>query len=471
MGQRDGSQVSIVAAGEQADPRTLPAGRRIGQRHVELQRRRSGTLAAGRILRSQRIHSTVDRCRSGRAPALWPQARRRSTDSRQARQIAASGSLTSWPTRSSTISTSVSQPRRTGRRVERPRRSAARSSRRTAPGGSPNADIREKRSSPLAPRVSARIELSAEFGGLGLRFSAKLRAVEELAKHDFAFAFALVNHHNALQRIAHSAPAIARRLVPRMLTWRTDRLLGLYRAWARQRSGGARDLGPASRRRLDPRRPKVLDHERGGGRRRHRAGADRPGQRSGRHRLVCRRGRAARLRAASPMNMLHVAFAMGVGGFRLENYFADDEALVAPPGAGFKQSLSGINGARAYVAAMCAGMLDSALDEAVRGASTRHAFGQPVIDFQGLRWSLVDAETDLAALRLLAYRAAAQIDEGIQCRGSGRASQEIRRRPGPGTRGCLRSGFGRSRTARRCPADAASGGLPRSPASPTARPR
>ena len=35
-----------------------------------------------------------------------------------------------------------------------------------------------------------------------------------------------------------------------------------------------------------------------------------------------------------------------------------------------------------------------------------------MIDFQGLRWSLVDAETDLAALRLLAYRAAIQIDEG-----------------------------------------------------------
>jgi alkylation response protein AidB-like acyl-CoA dehydrogenase len=114
-----------------------------------------------------------------------------------------------------------------------------------------------------------------------------------------------------------------------------------------------------------------------------------------------------------PDELLHAAFAMGVGGFRLDNYFADDDALVAAPGAGFKQSLVGINGARAYVAAMCAGMLDSALDEAVRGASTRHAFGQPVIDFQGLRWSLVDAETDLAAMRLLAYRAATQIDEGI----------------------------------------------------------
>jgi acrylyl-CoA reductase (NADPH) len=35
-----------------------------------------------------------------------------------------------------------------------------------------------------------------------------------------------------------------------------------------------------------------------------------------------------------------------------------------------------------------------------------------VIEFQGLRWSLVDAAADLAALRLLAYRAARLIDTG-----------------------------------------------------------
>jgi alkylation response protein AidB-like acyl-CoA dehydrogenase len=104
--------------------------------------------------------------------------------------------------------------------------------------------------------------------------------------------------------------------------------------------------------------------------------------------------------------------AAGVGGFRLENYLARDEALLDPSGAGFAKSLSGINGARCYVAAMCAGMLDSAISRALKYASARQAFGQSILDFQGLRWSLVDANTDLAALRLLAYRAAQQIDSG-----------------------------------------------------------
>jgi len=255
------------------------------------------------------------------------------------------------------------------------------------------------------------IELAKDFGGLGLRFSAKLRTVEEIAKHDFAFAFALVNHHNAMQRIAHSESAIARRLVPQMLT---GQLIGCS---AYTEPGHGSDLAAleTSARRVES--GWILtgekcwitnaavadvvivlaqtDAAKGAG---------------GIASFVVESQRPGFLR--QPDDLLRQAYALGVGGFRLENYLAPDEALAAPPGAGFKQSLTGINGARAYVAAMCAGMLDSALNEAARGASARQAFGQPVIDFQGLRWSLVNAETDLAALRLLAYRAAIQIDEG-----------------------------------------------------------
>lgn len=255
------------------------------------------------------------------------------------------------------------------------------------------------------------IELAQDSGGLGMRFSAKLRAVEELARYDFAFAFALVNHHNAVQRIAVSAPDIGRRLVPQMLT---GQLLGCS---AYTEPGHGSDLAAleTSARRVDGgwilngqkcwiTNAAVADviivlaqTEPAKG----------PG---GIASFVVETQRPGFVR--QPDDLLRMAYALGVGGFRLENYFAPDEAIVAQPGAGFKQSLTGINGARAYVAAMCAGMLESALHEAVQAAGARRAFGQPIIDFQGLRWSLVDAETDLAALRLLAYRAAIQIDEG-----------------------------------------------------------
>src|SRR5260221_2986900 len=40
----------------------------------------------------------------------------------------------------------------------------------------------------------ASIQLATDFGGHGFHFSTTLRVVEELAKHDFGFAFSLVNH-------------------------------------------------------------------------------------------------------------------------------------------------------------------------------------------------------------------------------------------------------------------------------------
>src|SRR5262245_51252026 len=62
------------------------------------------------------------------------------------------------------------------------------------------------------------IELAKQHGGQGLSFSCKLRAFEEIAKADFAFAFALINHHNACARFARDGkPAHVARLLPRMI--------------------------------------------------------------------------------------------------------------------------------------------------------------------------------------------------------------------------------------------------------------
>lgn len=257
----------------------------------------------------------------------------------------------------------------------------------------------------------ASIELSPACGGQGLRFSAKLRAVEELAKYDFAFAFSLVNHHNATVRVAQAQPQVAARLVPRMLA---GELIG---GAAYTEPGHGSDLGQLATTARKVEGGWIIKGEkawmtngasadvmtllaqtdaaaRAGGIATFVIEADRPG--------------FVRL----PPYAVQAGHAIGAGGFRLEDYFAPDEALLDAPGAAFKRSLLGINGARAYVAAMCAGMLDAAIGQAVAAAAARQAFGQRVIDFQGLRWSLVDADTDLAALRLLAYRAARQIDQG-----------------------------------------------------------
>src|SRR3979490_3184545 len=62
------------------------------------------------------------------------------------------------------------------------------------------------------------IELARQHGGQGLSFSCKLRAFEEIARYDFAFAFALINHHNALARVARDGrPSHVAGLLPRMI--------------------------------------------------------------------------------------------------------------------------------------------------------------------------------------------------------------------------------------------------------------
>ena len=83
-----------------------------------------------------------------------------------------------------------------------------------------------------------------------------------------------------------------------------------------------------------------------------------------------------------------------------------DRDLFAPPGQAFKRALKGISGARTYVAAMTCAVVERALRTAVDYAVERESFGRPLIDHQGLRWSLVDVATRLEAARLLTLQAA-----------------------------------------------------------------
>lgn len=106
------------------------------------------------------------------------------------------------------------------------------------------------------------------------------------------------------------------------------------------------------------------------------------------------------------------AHSMGVGSFRFEAARVPAERMLFPPGEGFKAALSGITIARIVVSAMCAGMLQSALDLAVATVKSRQAFGRPLAEFQGLQWRLADVATDIHAIRCMAADAARRIDSG-----------------------------------------------------------
>jgi short/branched chain acyl-CoA dehydrogenase len=86
--------------------------------------------------------------------------------------------------------------------------------------------------------------------------------------------------------------------------------------------------------------------------------------------------------------------------------------LLGPRGAGFKQFLHILDIGRIGVAAMGVGLAQGALDEALKYAKERRAFGQPISKFQAIQGKLADMSTEIAAARLLVYKAAREKDAG-----------------------------------------------------------
>ncbi len=103
---------------------------------------------------------------------------------------------------------------------------------------------------------------------------------------------------------------------------------------------------------------------------------------------------------------------IGAGTFTFDGYRAESDELFAAPGDGFRRLLTGINGARTYVASMCCAMVRNSLSVAVDYAASRQAFGAPTLDFQGLRWSLADVANRLEAATALTQLASDAIDHG-----------------------------------------------------------
>jgi short-chain 2-methylacyl-CoA dehydrogenase len=84
--------------------------------------------------------------------------------------------------------------------------------------------------------------------------------------------------------------------------------------------------------------------------------------------------------------------------------------LLGPRGGGFKQFLHILDIGRIGVAAMGVGLAQGALDEALKYAKERKAFGKPISKFQAIQGKLADMSTEIAAARLLVYKAAREKD-------------------------------------------------------------
>jgi short-chain 2-methylacyl-CoA dehydrogenase len=87
-----------------------------------------------------------------------------------------------------------------------------------------------------------------------------------------------------------------------------------------------------------------------------------------------------------------------------------EQNLLGPRGAGFKQFLQILDIGRIGVAAMGVGLAQGALDEALKYAKQRKAFGKPISKFQAIGAKLADMSTEIEAGRLLVYKAAREKD-------------------------------------------------------------
>ncbi len=77
---------------------------------------------------------------------------------------------------------------------------------------------------------------------------------------------------------------------------------------------------------------------------------------------------------------------------------------------GFRKLLSAFNTQRCLNPAISLGLAEGALEEAVKYAKERHAFGRAIADFQGMRWKIAEMYREIEAARSILYRACMTAD-------------------------------------------------------------
>jgi butyryl-CoA dehydrogenase len=82
------------------------------------------------------------------------------------------------------------------------------------------------------------------------------------------------------------------------------------------------------------------------------------------------------------------------------------ENRLGEEGQGLKIALSALDGGRIGIAAQAVGLAQGALDETVKYAKQRKAFGKNISEFQAIQWMIADMQTEIEAARGLTRYAA-----------------------------------------------------------------
>ncbi len=93
-----------------------------------------------------------------------------------------------------------------------------------------------------------------------------------------------------------------------------------------------------------------------------------------------------------------------------ENVEVSTDALIGEEGQGFAIAMASLARGRLHIAALCVGMAERALAEAVEYAKTARQGGRPIGEFQLVQALLAESHAELAAGRAMVHEAAAKYD-------------------------------------------------------------
>ena len=105
--------------------------------------------------------------------------------------------------------------------------------------------------------------------------------------------------------------------------------------------------------------------------------------------------------------------ALGRGSVFFDDVRVPASHCVGALGKGFTQVMQGFDYSRALIALQCLACAQASLDEAWAYAREREAFGRPIGQFQGVSFPLAEGESQIAAIRQLAYHTLSLRDAGL----------------------------------------------------------
>ena len=91
------------------------------------------------------------------------------------------------------------------------------------------------------------------------------------------------------------------------------------------------------------------------------------------------------------------------------------DSLLGEEGKAFYSAMGSMEVARAHTAARAIGLSRGALEDSIKYAHQREQFGQPIGNFQAIRFKIATMATEIEAARQLMYHVATEIDSGRRC--------------------------------------------------------